>query len=126
MGKLLAICTGTCTVQGVPSELVIHTDTISVTAAAAKGLSKLVREAEAGHDVVVCKRNVPTAVVVGYERYAELSETEADLRDLALVVTRMATDNGNRTSVDDAIAMLGFDRAELDAQLDAEFAAETA
>lgn len=47
---------------------------------------------------------------------------EADLRDLALVLARTATDDGRRTSLDDAIAAFGFDRSELERQLDADLA----
>ncbi|GCE44800.1 hypothetical protein I1A62_14895 [Rhodococcus sp. USK10] len=36
-----------------------------------------------------------------------------DLRDLALVLTREATDTGRRTDLDAAIERYGFTRAEL-------------
>lgn len=42
---------------------------------------------------------------------------EADLRDLALVMTRTATDTGARTDLDKVISSFGFDRAELEAEL---------
>lgn len=100
-----------------------NTNIISVTDAASKGVPKLVREAESGHDVVVSRRNRPVAVVISMARLAAIEEREGDLRDLALVLVRAATDDGQRTSLDDAITALGFDRAELEAKLDAELAA---
>jgi hypothetical protein len=36
---------------------------------------------------------------------------------------REVTDTGNRTDLNDAIAAFGFDRAELEAELDADIAA---
>lgn len=47
-------------------------------------------------------------------------ELKRDLRSTALVMVRMASDNGQRFDLDEVIAMLGFDRAELEAELDAD------
>ena len=101
-----------------------ETGVFSVTHDATKGVSKLVHEAEAGHDLAVSKRNRPIAAIVNRAHLGTIQEQEVDLRDLTLVLTRVATDNGNRTSLDDAIAALGCDRLELEARLDAELAAE--
>jgi hypothetical protein len=49
-----------------------------------------------------------------------LSAAETDLRSAALVLTRLVTDDGRRTDLDDVIAAFGFDRAELEAELDAD------
>lgn len=49
-------------------------------------------------------------------RTATLDEQAAeDAADLALVASRMATDNGNRTSLDDVMAELGITQADVDA-----------
>jgi hypothetical protein len=48
---------------------------------------------------------------------------EQDLRDIALSLTRAATDSGAGVGLDEAIAAFGFDRAELEAELDADLAA---
>jgi hypothetical protein len=48
------------------------------------------------------------------------SELAADLRSSALVLSRMASDDGRRASLDAVITALGFDRAELESELDAE------
>lgn len=97
-------------------------ETVSVTVASARGVAALVREADEGHDVVVARRGRPVAAIVGMRRLAELQELESDLRSAALVLSRMATDTGERTDLDSVIASLGFDRAELEAEVAAELA----
>lgn len=52
-----------------------------------------------------------------------LREAKDSLLETALVMARFATDNGNRTELDDVIETLGFNRAELEAELDAEITA---
>ena len=52
-----------------------------------------------------------------------LREAKDSLLETALVMARFATDNGNRTELDDVIETLRFNRAELKAELDAEIAA---
>jgi antitoxin (DNA-binding transcriptional repressor) of toxin-antitoxin stability system len=98
-------------------------ETLSVTQAAERGVSALVRAAGEGHDVLVERHGRAVAAVVGMQRLAEIAELEADLRTAALVLTRLATDDGRRTDLDDAIAAFGFDRTELEAELDADQAA---
>ena len=96
---------------------------ISVTQAHAKGISGLVRDAAKGGDVVVTSHGRPVAAVVSTQHLKELRELEEDLRDVALVLLRMMTDNGVRYSLDEVMEMLGIDRAEIEAELDAELAA---
>ncbi len=98
-------------------------ETVSVTEAAERGISALVRAASEGHEIVVERRGQAVAAVVGMQRLAELAELEADLRSAALALTRLATDRGRRTGIGDAIAAFGFDRSELEAELDADLAA---
>ena len=74
--------------------------------------------------MLVARRGSPVACVVSMRRLEELNELEADLRDIALVLTRAATDTGARVSLDEAIAVFGFDRAELAAELAADLAAD--
>jgi prevent-host-death family protein len=100
-----------------------HPNTLSVTEAAAAGVSSLVRDAENGADVIVARRGRPVAAVVSMRRLDQLRVLEADLRDLALVMTRAATDAGARTSLDEVISAFGFDRAELEAELGNDLAA---
>lgn len=96
--------------------------TMSVSAANSRGISGLLRDAEAGSDIVVERHGRAVAAVLSMRRLSELAELEADLRSAALVFSRAATDNGERTDLDRAIAVLGFDRAELEAELAVELA----
>lgn len=95
---------------------------VSVTEATRKGVAKLTRDAEQGHDTVVARHGNPVAAMVSMRRLAELRELERDLRDVALILTRAATDTGARTGLDEIIAAFGYDRATLEAELDAEIA----
>lgn len=95
---------------------------MSVTTASNRGVSGLVRDAESGANIVVERHGQAVAAIVSVRRLRELSALEADLRSAALVLARAATDTGQRTDLDDAIGALGFDRAELEAELDAELA----
>jgi antitoxin (DNA-binding transcriptional repressor) of toxin-antitoxin stability system len=91
--------------------------TLSVTEAAAAGVPSLIRDAENGSDVIVARRGHPVAAVVSMRRLDQLRVLEADLRDLALVMTRAATDTGARVGLDEVISSFGFDVAELEAGL---------
>jgi len=96
---------------------------MSVSAANERGVSRLLRDAEDGRDVIVERHGRPVAAIVGIRRFAELIELEADLRSAALVLTRTMTDTGARTDLDAVIAAFGFDRVELESELDADLAA---
>jgi len=96
---------------------------VSVTEAASQGIAKLVRGAEEGHDTVVARHGRPVAAMVGMRRLEELRELERDLRDIALILTRAATDTGARIGLDEVITAFGYDRATLEAELDADLAA---
>ena len=86
---------------------------LSVTEAAQRGVAGLIAEAERGADLVVTRRNHPVAAVVGIGRLALLESAESDLRDLALVLARAATDTGRRTSLDDVLTAFGHTRESL-------------
>lgn len=94
-----------------------------MTQAAQRGVSAIVRAADEGRDIVVERHGRALAAIVGMQRLEALSELEADLRSAALVLARLATDDGTRTSLDEVIASLGFDREALEAELDADLAA---
>jgi antitoxin (DNA-binding transcriptional repressor) of toxin-antitoxin stability system len=100
------------------------TKTISVTDASARGVSGLLRDAEGGSDVIVERHGRAVAAVVGISRLAEIANLEADIRSAALVLARTADDDGARSDLDDVIDALGFDRAQLEAELDADIADE--
>jgi prevent-host-death family protein len=107
----------------VMTSVIPATRTISVTDAAARGVAGLIKDAEAGADIIVSRRGKPVAAVVSTRQLDQLRSLESDLRDAALVIIRAATDTGLRSSLDDAIAAFGFKRAELESELDADLAA---
>jgi PHD/YefM family antitoxin component YafN of YafNO toxin-antitoxin module len=90
-----------------------HAAELSVTEAAQRGVARLVADAEQGADLVVTRRHQPVAAVVSMRRLNELEEAAADLRDLALVLARAATDTGRRTPIDDVLSAFGHTRESL-------------
>ena len=99
------------------------TRTVSVTAATTRGVAGLIKDAEAGQAVIVSRHGKPVAAVVSTRHLDAIRHLEADLRDTALVLIRVATDTGVRGNLDDTITALGFNRADLEAELDADLAA---
>lgn len=96
---------------------------VSVTEAAARGVPKLVRAAEHGEDLVVERHGKAVAAVVSMQHLNQIQRLEQDLHDGVLLLARLATDTGARTELDEAITTLGFDRTELEAELEADLAA---
>ncbi|MGQ0464554.1 MAG: prevent-host-death family protein [Sporichthyaceae bacterium] len=91
-------------------------DMLSITEANARGISKLAAEASAGRDLVLLRNNRVVAAVVGIERLEELDRLTTlreDLGLIALTLSRVATDNGNRTSLDEVMARFGLTREDL-------------
>jgi hypothetical protein len=86
---------------------------LPVTEGQKRGLSRLAADAEAGHPTVLKRREVPIAAVVGYNDLRDIASMERDLTDVALVLTRAATDTGRRTSLDAVIERFGFTREQL-------------
>jgi prevent-host-death family protein len=80
---------------------------VSVTEASRRGVARLVADAAHGTEVVVERHGEPLAAVVAYERYTELLQLRADLRDLALVLGRGADDDGTRHTLDDVVGAFG-------------------
>jgi len=80
---------------------------LSVTAASARGVARLVADAAHGIEVVATRHHKPVAAVVGVERLAELDAVADDLRDLALVIARAADDSGRRTSLSEVATAFG-------------------
>ena len=111
----LAFYVETCIVIPMSSPL---SYTLSITDASAKGVSALVHDAETGGVVVLERRHEPVAAVIGVQRLEILKEAERDLRDLGIVLTRAATDDGVRHTLSDVFERFGFDRAALEAELD--------
>lgn len=87
--------------------MIDHRDVVGVTELA-NSSSRLVACAAQGRDIIIAKNNKPTAVLLGIDRLQELEDREENMALLALSLTRIATDNGNRTELDDFIAELGL------------------
>ncbi len=85
---------------------------LSVAEATKRGVAGLVADAENG-DLVVTRHHQPVVAVVGVRRLAEIEEAAADLRDLALVLSRAVTDPGRRTSLDEVLHAFGYTRESL-------------
>jgi hypothetical protein len=83
-----------------------------------RGVARLAADAEAGQATLLKRREVPVAAVVGYSELQRLARLERDLTDVALVLSRAATDSGRRTSLDDVIERMGFTRDQLNAMDD--------
>ncbi len=98
-------------------------ETVSVTEASERGLSSVVRSAAEGLDIVIERHGRPQAVIIGMDRIERIQELERDLQSAALILSRIATDNGNRTDLDAVIEAFGFNRADLQAELDADIKA---
>ncbi len=87
--------------------MIDHRDVVGVTELA-NSSSRLVADAAHGRAVIISKNNRPTAALVGIGRLQQLEDREENLALLSLAMTRIATDNGNRTDLDDFIADLGL------------------
>ncbi|WP_017581973.1 hypothetical protein [Nocardiopsis valliformis] len=72
------------------------------------------QDAEQGAELIVTRRREPVAAVVAYERLTEPEQAEADLKDLALLLTRSMSDSGERTSLDDVLTAFGHTRSSLE------------
>jgi prevent-host-death family protein len=97
--------------------------TLSVTAATGRGVAGLVKDAERGEDIIIERHGRAVAAVISVEHFDELHRLRADLNAAALVLARELTDAGSRTDLNDAIVAFGFERADLEAELDADLAA---
>jgi len=98
-------------------------ETLTVSQATERGVSAILRQARDGQPLIVEKHGIPVAAVVGISRFEELEELERDLRSASLVLARLASDNGMRSTLDEVLASLGFDREILEAELESEIIA---
>jgi len=98
-------------------------ETLTVSQATERGVSAILRQAGDGRPLIVEKHGTPIAAVVGISRFDELEELERDLRSASLVLARLATDDGKRSTLDEVISALGFDREILEAELESELSA---
>jgi antitoxin (DNA-binding transcriptional repressor) of toxin-antitoxin stability system len=88
-------------------------DLISVSQASKLGLSRLLNDAEHGHDRVVLKNNRPVAAVVNMNRLSELQRLSDDLADVALITARLLLATPHRFTLDEVLDKFGFTREDL-------------
>lgn len=87
--------------------MIDHRDVVGVTELA-NSVPRLVANAVEGRDVIIAKNSRIVAAMVGINRLQEIEEREENVALLALALSRLATDNGNRTELDDFIEELGI------------------
>ena len=88
-------------------------DMLSVTDATRLGLSRLIRDAEAGQERVLLRNNRPVAAVVSIRRLDEWDGLADDLADVALAAARVLTAGEERHSLDDVLTRFGYTREQL-------------
>lgn len=121
---VLVFCAVFCIVFGMAIFADVYPElTLSVTAATGRGVAGLVKDAERGEDIIVERHGRAVAAIISVEHFDELHRVRVDLAAAALVLAREFTDTGNRVALNDVITAFGFDRAELEAELDADIAA---
>jgi len=93
--------------------LIDNSHRLSITEATRRGVSGLVAAASKV-DIVLERHGEPVAAIVDIQRLSDFDEVAADLRDLALVLTRAATDSGERIEFDEVLNAFGVTRDQLD------------
>lgn len=95
--------------------MIDHRDVVGVTELS-NSSSRIVAAAADGQNFIISKNNRPTAALIGIDRLQELEDREENIALLALALTRLTTDNGNRTDLHEFINELGIadDIAALD------------
>lgn len=86
---------------------------ISVADASKRGVSRLIKDAEEGHEQVVLRNNKPVAAVVSISHLERIEEREALIADLTLTMARELTTSPQRHSLDEVLEMFGYSREEL-------------
>ena len=99
-----------------PGRIVV-VSVFSITDANHVGISGLVSSAESGQVVTLSRHGKPVAEIVSREEMNLLRRDRETLRDVVLIMTRMVTDSGNRTELDDAMKAFGINRDELESEI---------
>ena len=99
-----------------PGRIVV-VSVFSITDANHVGISGLVSSAESGRVVTLSRHGKPVAEIVSREEMDLLRRDRETLRDVVLIMTRMVTDSGNRTELDDAMEAFGINRDELESEI---------
>ena len=99
-----------------PGRIVV-VSVFSITDANRVGISGLVSSVESGRVVTLSRHGKPVAEIVSREEMDLLRRDRETLRDVVLVMTRMVTDSGNRTELDDAMEAFGINQDELESEI---------
>lgn len=73
--------------------------------------------AEAGERIGLSRHGHVVAEVVGADEIARLREDRESHREVELLLTRVATDTGAHSSVDEVMAEFGITRDEVEAEI---------
>ncbi|MGO1181471.1 MAG: type II toxin-antitoxin system Phd/YefM family antitoxin [Micrococcaceae bacterium] len=84
------------------------------------GISALVSAAESGEEITLSRHGRVVAKLVTEREIQQLRKDRELLQEATLVMARFATNTGARTDLDDALEAFGFDRSQLEAELDGE------
>lgn len=76
--------------------------------------SVVFKDAAQGDVIKVSFGGDEDAAVVAFDRLEQLEELRCDLLDAVLALSRVLTDSGRRTPLDQVIATLGISNEELD------------
>ena len=90
---------------------------VPISQAATRGISSLVTSAEEGQRITLTRHGREVAEIVTTEEIEALREAREDLVETALILSRIITDTGGRTELDDLIEDLGLSRDELEKEL---------
>ncbi len=86
---------------------------VSITDATKRGVSALVRKAEAGQQQIVVRNNKPVAAIISMQRLEQLQQLEEDALDVSLAAARLLTTGERRHSLDAVLAQFGYTRDQL-------------
>lgn len=81
---------------------------VPITEASQRGISDIARQAEDGIDIVLTRHGKPVAVVMSIHKANRIRELEEDVLDAALVLARVAGDDGARFGLDEVLAEFGI------------------
>ena len=88
-------------------------DMISISEATKRGVSALVREAEAGRQQVILRHSKPVAAVVSTDLLEQLQRLHEELLDVSQAAARVLTTSSERHSLDAVLARFGYTREQL-------------
>ena len=98
--------------------------TMGISEASRTGISGLVSSAEAGESIAIARHGHVVAELISALEIERLRNSQEELLDALLVMSRFAADDGYRADLENVIESLGFDPEELKAALESEMKEE--